>query len=359
LKLTVDAEYVLSPLEALVGRAHAWVQRVHPLRGAGALVHLTSHAEDGDLREHLVVLRDGECRAIHEPASLTRRRAACAEDPARKAHTLVQSFQLGDGVGLLLSDGWLWFLDPDKDEAPHEISLDAPLPTWAPARWPDDARAYAPVRCGLATDRRVPVVLRHPAAMQDYAAHVALLDVDLEARRARWSMLDDRGHPVAVRHRPNPNYEGQEGHEGAGLCDAAWLGDRLRVFSIGNEPMIGRLGIRDAAVVETGPRGEEPAVLHAVGDGCFGAFVHGFDALLVPQFKTGPRKGACASLRLRDGAEVPLSLRGHADFRPFAARDGRVWLVGGGNGGSWSSWQQLSLRDGDGKPGRIVACTMS
>jgi hypothetical protein len=57
------------------------------------------------------------------------------------------------------------------------------------------------------------------------------------------------------------------------------------------------------------------------------------------------------------GTDEELAPRGYAGFQPFAARGGKFWFAGGGGSGNWSGWQQLSLRDGEGKPGRIVACT--
>ncbi len=358
MKLTIDAEYVLSPLESLVGRSHAWVQRIHLLSDGSAVVHLTSE-ERYDFKEHLAVLRDGKCRIIHEPAALTRARKECEEDPARVQNAHARSFQMGDRVGLLLSDRWLWLFDPLKGDEAVEMAIDSPLPTWAPASWPDNVATYKPVRCGPTTGHRVPVVLRHPAATHDYTAHLSLLDVDVEGRRARWSLLDGEGRPVSVGFRPNPNFRGVEGHEGTYLGDLAWLGDRLRAFTIGNDTHIGRLGMRYAAVLETDPRGEKPVLLHELDEGCHGGFVDGVDVLLAPLSKSGPRKGKAALLALPDCTEQELAApRGYAGFQPFAARDGKIWFAGGGGSGSWSGWQQLSLSDGDGKPGRIVACTL-
>ena len=358
LKLTVDAEYVLSPLQSLVGRSQAWVKRVHLLSDGSAVVHLTS-CERYDFQDHLAVLFDGKCRIIHEPASLTRARKECEEDPAREANMLCQSFRLGDRIGLLLSDRWLWLFDPLNDDEAVEIAIDSPLPTWAPASWPDNVAAYDVVRCGVTADHRVPVVLGHPAATHDYTAHLSLLDIDAQKRRAFWSLLDGKGRPVSVRYRPNPNFKGVEGHEGTYLCDLAWLGDRFRVFTIGNQTHVGRQGMSYAAVLETGQRGEKPVLLHELDGGCYGGFDDDFDVLLAPQSKSGRRKGKAALLTLPVAAEEELAPRGYSGFKPFAARAGKIWFAGGGGSGSWASWQQLSLTDGEGKPGCILACTLS
>ncbi len=357
MKLTVDAEYVLSPLESLVGRSQAWVQRIHLLSDGSAVVHLTSN-ERYDFQEHLAVLRDGKCRIIHEPASLKRARKECEADPAREQNALSRSFQLGDRIGLLLSDRWLWLFDPLTDDEAVEMVIDSPLPTWAPASWPDNVATYKAVRCGPTTDHRVPVVLRHPAATHGYTAHLSMLDIDVESQRACWSLLNDKGRPVSVCYRPNPNFKGVEGHDGTYLCDLAWLGDRLRVFTIGNETHIGRLGMRYAATLETDGRGEKPVLLHELDEGCYGGFDDDFDVLLTPQSKSGPRKGKASLLAVPAGTEQELAPRGYAGFQPLAARGGKIWFAGGGGSGSWSGWQQLSLTDGEGKPGRIVACTL-
>jgi len=41
----------------------------------------------------------------------------------------------------------------------------------------------------------------------------------------------------------------------------------------------------------------------------------------------------------------------------LAARDGKMGFAGGSGSGSWTAWRQPSPTDGEGKPGRIVACT--
>ncbi len=356
--LTIDTEYLLSPLQALVGRAQGWVNNIHPLSDGSAVLHLTS-CEGYDMREHLVVLRDGRCHVIHEPPSLSQAREVCAEDPARESNRGVVSFQVGDRVGLLLSDRWLWLFDPARDDASMEITIDAPLPTWAPESWPENVEAHHVVRCGTTVDHRVPVVLGHPAATHDYTAHWALLEVDAQTRRAHWSQLDGKGRTRTIRHALNPNYRGVEGHEGTYLCDLAWLGDRLRAFSIGNHTHIGRMGMAYTAVLETGAHGQNPVLLRTLDEGCHGAFIDEDHVLLTPASKSGARKGQPALLEVATGAEIGLALRGHAGFRPFAARDGRVWLVGGGGTGAWCGWHQISLRDGEGKPGRVVVCRVS
>jgi len=181
-------------------------------------------------------------------------------------------------------------------------------------------------------------VLGHPAAHHDYTAHWALLDIDVDALRARWSQLDNTGWTRTIRHQLNPNYEGVEGHEGTYLCDLAWLGDRLRAFSIGNSTHIGRMGMAYTAVLETDAHGQKPVLLQSLDEGCFGDFIDGERALLIPASKSGIRKGKPALLEVATGAEVELTLRGYAGFRPFAARNGKVWLVGGGGTGAWCDW---------------------
>ncbi|MBV8620839.1 MAG: hypothetical protein JOY84_18385 [Curvibacter sp.] len=355
--LTIDAEYLLAPLQALVNRPSAWVKRVHPLSDGSAVLHLTS-LERYDMREHLVVLRDGHCQVINEPPSLTQARLVCAEDPAREDQGLVQSFQIGDRIGLLLSDRWLWLFDPLQDDTPIEIAIDTPLPIWAPESWPDSVAAHRVARCGTTCDHRVPVVLGHPAATHDYTAHWALLDVDVESRRACWTQLGKQGQTQTIRYGLNSNFEGVEGHEGTYLCDLSWMGDRLRAFSIGNRTHIGRMGMAYAAALEADAQGQGPVLVHPLDEGCHGAFIDSGHVLLTPASKSGARKGKPALLDLASGTEIELTLRGHAGFRPFAARAGKVWLVGGGATGAWCGWQQISLHDGEGKPGRIVVCSI-
>ena len=305
------------------------------------------------------MLRDGRCHVIDAPPALAAARQACADDPAREGATQAQSFQVGHRVGLLLSDRWLWLFDPLHGDEAVEIAVDAPLPTWAPESWPENVAAHQVVRCGTTVDHRVPVVLGHPAATHGYTAHWALLDIDVSARRARWAQLDDQGGTRTIAHRLNPNYREVLGHEGTYLCDLAWRGDRLRAFSIGNNTHIGRTGMAYTAVLETDARGERPVALRELPEGCFGAFIDGEHVLLTPASKSGARKGKPALLQISTGAEIELALPGHAGFRPFAARDGQVWLLGGGGNGAWCGWSELSLRDDEGKPGRVVVCTVA
>ncbi len=356
--LTVDSEYFLSPLQSLVGRAECWLQRIHPLSDGSAVLHLTS-CQGYDMREHLVVLDNGRCHVIHEPRQLAQAREECAEDPARESRTQVVSFQIGDRVGLLLSDRWLWMFDPLHGDEAVEIVIDAPLPLWAPESWPENVEAHSVVRCGTTVDHRVPIVLGHPAATHDYTAHWALLEVEREARRAHWTQLDQQGRTATVRYELNPNYKGVDGHEGTYLCDLAWLGDHLRVFSIGNSTHIGRVGMSYTTVLEADANGGKPSLLRSLSEDCYGAFIDAAHVLLTPARNSGARKGKPALLEVATGAEIELSLRGHSNYRPFAARDAKVWLVGGGGTGAWSAWQQISLRDGEGKPGHIVVCNVA
>ncbi|HEY8878448.1 MAG TPA: hypothetical protein VIN03_12845 [Roseateles sp.] len=358
MKLKVSAEYVLSPLAPLLGRAHAWVNRIHVLSDGSAVAHLSS-IDDDEFRDHLVVMRDGRLRVIHEPASLTLARERCEADPDRRKGMFAQSFRVQDRVGLLLSDRWAWLFDPLHGDEAVELAIEAPLPTWAHARHENLRGAYRPQRCGETVDHRVPVSLQHPDTSHDYTGYLSLLDVDVKAARARWSLLDAQGRPVTVPYEPNPNYEGMEGYGGAQIGGLAWLGDRLRVFNTGNSTHLGRMGHgTSCAVLETGPDGQAPVALRVLDESCHGCFVNGGDdVLLEPRFKTGPRKGKPSLLALSAGTEEALAPpRGYAGFLPYAMAAGTIWFVGGSSSGSWSGWQTLSVRDDEDDHCRVIAC---
>lgn len=227
MKLKVSAEYVLSPLAPWLGREQAWVNRIHVLSDGSAVAHLGSTADDG-FRDHLVVMRDGQLRVIHEPASLTLARERCKADPHREKGIFPQSFRLQDRVGLLLSDRWAWLFDPLRGDEAVELSIEAPLPTWAHARHENLQGACRPQRCGETVDHRVPVSLQHPDADFDYTGYLSLLDVDVQAARARWSLLDAEGRsrstlrPTAMC--PKPKFViGAEGRPRSDCCRDGWV----------------------------------------------------------------------------------------------------------------------------------------
>lgn len=75
--------------------------------------------------------------------------------------------------------------------------------------------------------------------------------------------------------------------------------------------------------------------------------------LLLPFFKSGPRKGKPALVDLDAGIETSLSVRGLASYRPLAYRDGCIWFAGSG---AWADWASLVLSSD--KPGELVVCRL-
>ena len=259
------------------------------------------------------------------------------------------SFQVDERVGLLVTDRWAWLFDPRGDAEPVAIEI-TPLP---PAACILGKRSYIPVRAGASRDGRVPIILRHPDARPDYPSYLAMLEFDLDASTARWNARALADGPFMVPYRVDPEGPNDVSeHAGTSLGDAVQLGDRLHVFTMGSNTHYGRMGMQHPSALEADADGSNPRCLREIDESSHGLFSpDGRHMLLLPFFKSGPRKGEPSLDDFDSGAETPLSLRGLAAYRPLACGDGWVWFAGKGD---WADWDALVLSEG--KPGELVAC---
>jgi hypothetical protein len=329
-----------------------YLKGIHPLADGTAVIHLSTYSH-AQFSTSLLRVGNGSRQVLPVPEAVSERVRQCREDEATRlaSYGAPISFRVGERVGLLVTDRWAWLFDPSGDVEPIEIAID-PLP-WASGI--TGQRSYIPVRAGVSNEARVPIILRHPDARDDYPAFLATIEFDLPARTARWNATARAQGPATVPYRVDPDdFNGLPEYAGTTLGDAAWLGDRLRVFTMGNRTHYGRMGMPYASALETDIDGANPRCLRDIGESSHGLFSpDGRHLLLLPFFKSGPRKGKPSLLDLDAGTELPLSVRGLAAYRPLAYRDGCMWFAGRG---SWSDWDSLVLDEG--KPGELVACRM-
>lgn len=354
----VEFRVPLHPLDTLFGHARAALRGVHPLSDGSAVLHLTTrNSELKDRRTWLLVADEHGLRPLPIPAELDARITACREDPAteRASYGAPLSFQLGDRIGLLVADRWAWMFDPLGGSDPVEVAIE-PL---ALANGVIAAKCYLPQRCGRGRDGRIPVIFRHPDAWPDYVCYLSTLEIDLDAGHGRWTLRSPTGEPIVVRYRVDPeDFNGVPEYAGTTLGDALWLGDRFRLFTMGNRSHHGRMGMRYVSVIECDADGSNPRVVREIDESAHGLFAaDGRHLLLLPFTKKGPRKGKPSLVDLDTGTETPLVVRGLASYMPQAFADGRAWLAGGAGAGSWASWTELSIGDGD--RGEVVACRVA
>jgi hypothetical protein len=352
----IEFRVPLHPLASLFGDAHAHVMGVHPLSDGSVVLHLSTRAEPiGDARIRLVVADGRGLRPLAVPEEVAACVEACGEDPVTEeaSYGAPVSFRLGDRVGLLVADRWAWVFDPLGGTAPVAIAIE-PL-ALVTDRW--GSRSYVPDRCGAGRDGRIPVIFRQPHAKPGYACYLSALEIDLGSGRGRWTSQGPAGDPVVVPYRLNPGgFNGVPEYAGTTLGDALWLGDRFRLFTMGNVPY-GRMTMPYVTVLESDADGGNPRAVREIDESAHALFAaDGRHMLLLPFTRRGPRKGKPSLIDLEAGTEMPLSVRGLAGYMPMAHADGRVWMAGGGRPGSWSRWDQLSLRDSDGDHGELVAC---
>lgn len=346
----IDYRLPLFESQALAGGDRGYLKGLHPLADGSAVVHLSTYTDD-EFETSLVHVGNGFRRPLTVPDAVRTRISQCRENEVTKQASFgaPHSFRVGERVGLLVADRWLWIIDPYAESQPSEIAI-APLPL---ATCILGERAYIPERAGVTGDSRVPIIFRHPDARPDYPAYLAMLHVDVEAGTAHWDERALSVGPTTVPYRIDP--EGLNGvpeYAGSTLGDVVPLGDRLRVFTMGNHTHYGRMGMRHPSALDADADGSNPECLREIDESSHGLFSpDGQHMLLLPFFKSGPRKGKPSLVDLSSGVETPLSVRGLATYRPLAYRDGYVWFAGKGD---WADWDSLVLSDG--KPGELVAC---
>ncbi|MGY3266853.1 hypothetical protein [Lysobacter sp. HA35] len=348
--LQIDHRITLFSPGALVGSSRGYLGAVYPLGDGSVVVHLAECVDDN---WSTLLLHAGPDfrRELAVPSAVRERVEDLRRDPVTESATWGApiSFKVGERIGLLVTDRCAWVFDPVGGEEPVEIAI-KPL---ALANCINAPRSFMPVRAGLSCDHRVPVIFRHPDGRDDYPCYLSTLEIDLQRRTGHWTLRAADGQPVTVPYRVDlDDFNGTDAYAGTTLGDVVWLGDRFRIFTMGNRTHYGRMGMSHAAVVDTDPDGTNPRCVREMDESCHGLFsADGRRMLLLPFFKSGARKGKPSILDLEDGTETGIAVRGLATYRPLADRDGVVWLAGKG---SWSDWSALVLDAGG--AGEIVGC---
>jgi hypothetical protein len=363
MKLRIEHRVSLAPFSDRFGKGPGWVKAVLPLRDDAAVAHVSTYREEADFDTfdtHLLLIEGGEARPLDTPRSVNEKRRELEADPAMEeaiGGDGTVSFLFGPKLGLLLADRHLWLLDPSGGDAPIEIEI----PPLAPFRndWGD--HAYCVHRAGVPTDRTVPVIFRHPHSPTDFSSYLAFLEIDEEQRKAQWIRRGKDGQPFPVRYSADPGFEhcseaeGYQQETGTNIGDVIQLGDRLRIFSLGDQGNFRRFNRRMTAVtvIETDLHGSDARLLHSVDESTFGAFSgDGSQVLLTPLFQRGPRKGKPGLLDLRTLEEAPLAVRGLAKYEPYTFTSSGVWWVGGGD--TTGEWRGATLYGGEGHTAEIV-----
>lgn len=336
--------------DTLTDHDRGYLKGIHPLADGSAVVHLSTYTE-GEFETSLIHVGDGFRRPLPVPDAIRACVSRCRKDEVTEAASYGApiSFRVRERVGLLIADRWAWIFAPDGNTPPVAIEI-APLPL---AACITAKRSYIPVHSGVSHDGSIPIILRHPDARPDYPAYLAMLEFDLDAGTAQWNARALSDAPATVPYRVDP--EGLNGvpeYAGSSLGDAVQLGDRLRVFTMGNNTHYGRMGMQHPSALETSIDGSSPRCLREINESSHGLFSpDGRHMLLLPFFKSGPRKGKPSLVDLDSGEETALHVRGLAAYRPLAYRDGWIWFAGKGD---WADWSSLVLSES--KHGELVAC---
>lgn len=252
----------------------------------------------------------------------------------------LQSFLLGERFGILLTPEALLLFDGIHAE-PQRIAISghfSGLGELAHSSHAADSH-YEVVHCGFGDDRRIPVVLAAPTS-RGAGRHLALLEIDAEAKSARWLHTQSDGSPRSL---AGADYAGFDAKLGATatlsqidqqsaaplVYDCAWTGQDYLVYAAGYSKNYNRFGMPLSVLTRNSvDLGVLAPVFHA-GEPSHGDIAASLDRLIVsPLHKSGPRKGKQTVVTLADGQEHPVTPpRGYAGHQVLACNAGHYWLA--------------------------------
>jgi len=313
----------------LLPARYLWFQEIFPLASGRALIWVSTHG-NGSSPCLIEVGIDGN-RYRKLPDCILGRFEAIRKDRRSADYWFLRPFQLGERLGVLLGDEVIYLFDA-IDSEPVEIGIANPF---APGKltWSKEVdEPFCPIKCGSTRTNLLPVLFRDPNENFDYAGFMSLLDIDLEARSARWTLASPEGHPVPIRFKSETATIDCQGNVGSFLHDLCWTGSELLIYSIGARSRPDRfgLGMTYSVLLQSDGLGKNVRLLNEADESCYGRVLHDQNLVLMePLFKSGKRRGRQTLYDIEAKIERPLGLpRGFSKFWLRNVRDGRYWAIG-------------------------------
>jgi hypothetical protein len=221
----------------------------------------------------------------------------------------MHAFRCGQSIGLLLGLHELQLFDLQTERL-RTIPIEG---------FPIDAR-WVPLRIGNGHQDQFPVILSDPSGAYFDGRHLALLQVDPMAERARWQLLSD-GQPVALN-------EMDYAPVTPLIYSAAWRGKDWLFYVGPKHTSHHRSGMRPSVLGLHGANLRLQQVIHQAAEDSFGDLSSCGQWLIVsPYRRNGPRKGRQTLVNLHDGRVLePSPPRGHAGWQVVDHFDGCWWL---------------------------------
>ena len=293
------------------------------------------------------VRREGVRRHLL-PESLTERLNLLLDRKPMTGHgeMRIQAFKFGEGFGLLIGSQEV-HLYAGIDEEPDVIAIDNDFsmhgtPRHATSKYDSH---YVPEHCGNASGALVPVIFAGPGDRHQSGRHASLLEIDGDARKARWLLTHADGAPGTTRVEDYRQFcvNGREGgarldlqaglvwDRPAVLHDCAWIGGAWHCYTAGFSYPYLRYGIATGPSVLARHRPDLTldTELFLPREESLGRICASLDrAIITPLRKNGITKGKQSIYRYADGQEHEVGLpRGYAKHLVEEYLDRRYWLL--------------------------------
>jgi hypothetical protein len=321
-------EFVASiDLKPLAAAKYIWFQEIFPLASGRAVIWVSTSGTDSS-PWLIEVSRDGNIyRKL--PDSIVKRFEAMTRRRQSEEDWFILPFQLGERLGVLLADRVIYLFDTIESD-PVKIVIENPFALGKSIGSRGVAEPFSPTRCGSTRTHLLPVMFKDPGEWDDYTGFMSLLDIDVEARSARWTLATPKGHPKPIKFRKE--VATIDHHVGSFLHDLCWTGSELLVYSIGarSQPARFGMGMTYSVLLQCDKFGRKVRLLNEADEGCYGRMLHDSNrVLLEPLFKSGKRKGRQTLYDIKARIESPLTMpRGFSKFWLRNARDGLYWAIG-------------------------------
>jgi hypothetical protein len=354
MKLNPKFKHVLQWDQLLSIAESPQIRRLHAFANGRAVVLVGAFVRSiGRIQHWFVQVTKAGVTAALVPDQVTARFDDLKKQQQGSDRWSERSFSLGERVGLLLSDKWIYLFE-DIHHEPLSIQIENPFAMAPSYRSSHVPISFDPVVCGVSTNNRVPVIFRHPDESYEYACFLSLLEIDIPARQARWLSKSAEGHPTPLIFRPRPGVNQSPSNVGTYLDHVAWTGSEYLAYSIGSNerPTYHGMGMDYAVLLRCTMDCEDVALIMEEGESVYGHILSSMDkVLLTPMFKS-VRKDKQSLHDLEHNLSIAIELpRGYAGFRIFdGGPDGLLWSV---NDVEWLKTDWHALKNG--KPTYIAA----